>query len=77
VFTGTTSTWTLPAVSSTLLGRQNAIWIKNRGTGSITLNSDTGSTLYTTSAQSTITIAAGAAVELLPDGTYFNVMFNN
>jgi hypothetical protein len=77
IFTGTTSTWTLPAVSSTLVGRQNAIWIKNKGTGTITLQSSTGSVIYTTSAQSSITIAAGAAVELLPDGTNFNVMFNN
>ncbi len=76
IFTGTTSTWTLPAVSATVIGRQNGIKIKNRGSGSITLNSNTGSTLYNTAAQSTITIAAGAAVELLPDGTYFNILFN-
>jgi len=75
VFTGTTTTFTLPAIS-TFSGRTNAIFIKNRGSGSITLNSNAGSTLYTTSAQSTITIVAGAACQLMPDGTYFNVMYN-
>jgi hypothetical protein len=76
IFTGTTATYTLPAVSTTILGRQNGIKIKNRGSGSITLNSNAGSTIYNTAAQSTITIVAGAAVELLPDGTYFDVLFN-
>lgn len=74
VFTGTTATYTLPAVSSSTVGSQNGIKIKNRGSGSITLNSNTGSTIYNTAAQSTITITAGSAVQLLPDGTYFNVL---
>jgi hypothetical protein len=76
IFTGTTTTWTLPAVTTTVQGRQNAIYIKNRGSGSITLNSNAGSTLYNTAAQSSITVTAGSAVMLMPDGTYFNVMFN-
>jgi hypothetical protein len=76
VFTGSTSTWTLPAVVSTVKGRQNSIIIKNRGSGTITLNSSTGSQIYTTSAQSSINIIAGAACEISPDGTYLNVMYN-
>ena len=76
VFSGTTATYTLPPINSSILGRQNGIKIKNRGSGSITLNSASGSTIYSTSAVTTITIAAGAACELMPDGTYFNVMFN-
>lgn len=77
VATGTTATYTLPAISTTAIGRQNRIYIKNRGSGTITLNSDAGTTIYTTSAVGTINIIAGAACELLPDGTYFNVMYNN
>lgn len=45
--------------------------IKNRGSGAITLNSDTGNTLYTTTATNTLTINAGESVILMPDGTYF------
>jgi hypothetical protein len=77
VFTGSTATWTLPTISATILGRQNAIKIKNRGSGTITLNTASGSTLYTTAAVSTINIIAGAACELMPDGTYHLVMSNN
>jgi len=76
VFTGTTATYTLPSINAALVGRQNAIKIKNRGSGSITLNTATGSTLYTTTTASSITIVAGAAVELLPDGTYNLVLYN-
>lgn len=77
VFTGTTATYTLPPALPNYLGRSNMILIKNRGTGAIAVNSDTGNTIYTTSATNTITIAAGAAAALLPDGTYFNLLYNN
>ncbi len=70
-FTGTTSTWTLPPINSAVLGRQNSIQIRNRGSGAITLNSNTGSTIYTTVAVGAITINPGVTVELTPDGTYF------
>lgn len=76
IFTGSTSTFTLPANATNITGRQNGIMIKNRGSGTITLNTASGSTLYSTSAVSTINIAAGAACFLLPDGTYFNVQYN-
>jgi len=76
VFTGTTTTWTLPAISATVIGRANRILIKNRGSGAITLNTASGNTLYNTAATNTITINAGAACELLPDGTYNLILYN-
>lgn len=68
VFTGTTSTWTLPPVSGTT---GHVFYIKNRGSGTITLNSDTGNTLYTTTATNTVAINAGESLMLLSDGTYY------
>lgn len=63
VFTGTTTTWTLPTVT----GNTNSIiWIKNAGSGDITLNSNAGGNdIYDTAAVSTITIGAGAARMLI------------
>lgn len=71
VFSGTTSTWTLPvAASSTNM----TIYIKNRGSGNITLNSNSGGNdIYDTSAVNTLTITPGSSVSLSNDGTYFNV----
>jgi hypothetical protein len=72
IFTGTTTTWTLPAIVAAVTGKNNMITIKNRGSGAITLNTASGSTLYTTSAVSTLTINAGEAYFLIPDGTFIN-----
>jgi hypothetical protein len=70
IFTGTTTTWTLPAVASTT---GVIYYIKNRGSGAITLNADSGNNeIYDTSAVNTITVNAGAAIILISDGTYFN-----
>lgn len=77
IFTGANSTFTLPTVSASYVGRANGFKIKNRGSGTITVNSATGSQIYTTSAQANISIVAGAACEILPDGTYFNILYNN
>ncbi len=75
VFTGTTTTWTLPAVNASVTGRANAIIIKNRGTGNITLNTNGGSSvLFTSSLVNTLTISVGDSVTLISDGTYFNVI---
>ena len=73
VFTGTTTTWTLPTVA----GNTNRVFhIKNRGSGAITLNSNGGSNdIYTTSAVNTITINAGESALLWNDGTYFLEMY--
>jgi len=76
-FTGTSATFTAPAVNSSYIGRANSMIIMNKGSGTITLNAATGSELYTTSAQSTINIAAGASCQLFPDGTHLKVLYNN
>jgi len=71
IFNGTTTTWTLPAVSGTT-GR--IYYIKNIGSGSITLNADSGSNeIYSSSAVNTITVTAGSAIILISNGTYFTV----
>lgn len=71
IFSGTTTTWTLPTVT----GHSGWVYhIKNRGSGAITLNTTAGGTdIYSTSAVNTITINAGEAYLLICDGTYFNI----
>src|SRR5690606_22133799 len=69
VFSGTTTTWTLPVISG---NTAVVFFIKNRGSGSITLNSNAGGNdIYDTSAVNTISIAAGAARRIWNDGTYW------
>lgn len=71
VFTGTTTTWTLPAVSGTT---SHVFYIKNRGSGAITLNAAAAANeIYSTAAVNTLTINAGESIMLLSDGTYFLV----
>lgn len=71
IFNGTTTTWTLPAVSGTT---GTIYYIKNIGSGSITLNADSGSNeIYTSSAVNTTTITAGSAIILISNGTYWTV----
>jgi hypothetical protein len=71
IFTGTTSTWTLPSISN----GDGVLWrIKNRGSGNITINSASGGNdIYDASAVSTYTVTAGSAIIILNDGTYFNI----
>jgi len=71
IFNGTTTTWTLPAVSGTS-GR--IYYIKNIGSGSITLNADSGNNeIYSSSAVNTVTVTAGSAIILISNGVYFTV----
>lgn len=71
IFTGTTTTWTLPAVSDV----PTLLILKNRGTGAITLNANSGlSTIFDFTALSTLTINPGEAIMLFLDGTYWNVV---
>jgi len=71
VFSGTTTTWTLPAISGNTGVKY---YIKNRGSGSITLNSNAGGNdIYDTSATNTLTITAGTSKVLVNDGTYWTV----
>ena len=67
IYTGTgLATWTLPTPS----GTNQMFWIKNAGTGIITLNAFAGSNIIDNSATSvsSITIAVGATVLIQQDG---------
>ena len=72
VATGTTSTWTLPAVSG---NTSCGFWIKNRGSGTITLQRAGSDNLYDTTTQTSISITAGQGAYIFNDGTYWLVMF--
>jgi hypothetical protein len=58
VFTGSTTTWTLPDRAGSIGKR---IYIKNAGSGNITLNTAGSDLIYDTSSGSSITIAPGAS----------------
>jgi hypothetical protein len=67
IYTGTgTATWTLPNPS----GTNQMFWIKNAGTGIITLNAYSGTNIINNAAASvsSITIAIGATVLIQQDG---------
>jgi hypothetical protein len=70
IFTGTTSTWTLPTVAGNF---RAVIWIYNRGSGAITLNANAGGNdIYSAGAAvSTVSIAAGSWLRLVNDSTYW------
>jgi hypothetical protein len=71
IFSGTSSTWTLPPVSGTT---NHVFYIKNRGSGIITLNTAASANeLYTTSPVNTLAINPGESYMLISDGTYFNI----
>lgn len=70
-FNGSTTTWTLPPVSGTT---GLTYILKNIGSGSVTLNADSGSNeIYSTSAVNTYTVTAGSSVTLISNGTYFTI----
>jgi hypothetical protein len=71
VFTGTTTTWTLPALAN---NTGLTYRIKNRGSGAITLQRAGSDQLYDTAAQTSITIAAGGQATIINDGTYWLVL---
>lgn len=69
-FTGSTATWTLP----TPVGNGGlTFFIKNRGSGNLTINAASGNQIYSTTAVASIIVAAGSSVILSSDNTYFNV----
>lgn len=68
VFTGTTTTWTLPALAN---NTGLTYRIKNRGSGAITLQRAGSDQLYDTAAVTSISIAAGASATIINDGTYW------
>jgi hypothetical protein len=68
VYSGSTSTtWILPSVLPD--NTNTTYFIKNRGTGAISLNG----TIYSSSAVSSFTINPGEAYILSNDGTYWNI----
>jgi lysophospholipase L1-like esterase len=68
VFTGTTTTWTLPALAN---NTGLAYRIKNRGSGAITLQRAGSDNIYDTSSVTSISIAAGASREIINDGSFW------
>ena len=67
IYTGTgTATWTLPNPS----GNNQIYWIKNAGTGIITLNAFSGTNIINNAAASvsSITIAVGGTAVIAQDG---------
>ncbi len=70
--TGTTSTWTLPAISNT---KGMSYCIKNIGSGILTINSNAGANVIfdNTTATNTYALVGGASVTLINNGTYFTV----
>jgi hypothetical protein len=71
VFTGTTTTWTLPAVSG---NTDITYFIKNRGSGNLTLQRAGSDNIYDTATQTSILIAPGQAYMINNDGTYWIVL---
>jgi hypothetical protein len=68
VNTGAAATWTLPALAN---NAGLTYKIKNRGTGAVTLQCAGADQLYDTAAQTSISIAAGATVTVVNDGSYW------
>jgi hypothetical protein len=66
VFTGATSTWTLPAVTGHTGWR---IEIKNRGSGDLTVQRAGTDSIYYASTATTITVPANASTWFRNDGT--------
>lgn len=71
VFTGSTATWTLPAIAG---NPGMEVIIKNRGSGNLTVQRAGTDQIYNTSLVTSITIAAGAAARLINDETYWLVL---
>lgn len=71
IFTGTTGTWTWPVITGNTWKR---IFVKNRGSGNLTINSNAGANdFYLTAPTNTLTVAAGTAIILVADGVYWNI----
>lgn len=74
VATGTTSTFSLPTPTGSSR-KGTIVYIKNRGSGNLTVNvTGGGSTIYTTAAVASITIAPGDGETLIADTTYWNLI---
>lgn len=69
-FTGATAIWTLPTVTG---NTDKVYYVKNRGTGNLTINTAAGNDIYSSSAVATYVLTPGMAIILQNDGTYYNV----
>lgn len=70
IFTGTTTTWTLPSAAS---GANISYFIKNRGSGDITLvTTGAANEIYTTAATNSVTITPGGWAIVKSDGNFWN-----
>lgn len=69
VFTGTTATWTLPAVANSIGW---LLLIKNRGSGDLTVQRAGSDQIYRAGAVNSITVSAGITTWLTNDGTYWD-----
>lgn len=70
-----TSTLTLPAISATIKGRNNAIWVMNRSAGTVTVNANGGaSVIFATSLVNSVVLNVGESYIFYPNGTYFKLM---
>lgn len=72
VFTGSTVGQTLTLPSPSPAGRQ--FTIKNRATVPVTVASATGTQIFTTAAVANIVLAVGDGVDMISDGTYFDIV---
>lgn len=70
VFNGSTTTWTLPALGSNL---RTVYYIKNAGSGNITLNRAGSDNIYSTSSVTSYTIGAGTSIRLVGGITFWYV----
>lgn len=71
-FTGTTATYTLPAIVSTVRTRSQAINVKNAGSGVLTVNTNGGlNTLFTSTLVNTLAVMPGESYSFRSDGTNF------
>lgn len=75
IFTGNTGTFTLPALSASIMGQQNAITVKNDGTGgSLTVRTNGNLlTIIGPPASASIVIGQGEAYTFMPTGTNFTI----
>src|ERR1700722_26960 len=72
VFSGGSATvWTLPAVTG---NTGQYFLIENRGSAAITLNAAGADHLWFLSSLTSVTIAVGASLQVLNDGTYWNTL---
>jgi len=73
VFNGTSAgAWTLPSVTAC---RGAVLTFKNRGTATLTINTSNGtSVIFDAALVASVNVVAGAALQLINDGTYWNVI---